>query len=144
MHVLQRTLRVARVIPAAMETMVCFSVKLLLTSLRTCATYGGLTARNTISLFFTTCTLIRCHLHSVCAIDRVVDTCHESLKLTSLLLSSALAPIEAKTSLRLELGSVAEISPALRTPFATKPLANASAICPAPMKPTVFPIWASR
>lgn len=48
------TLRELRVFPAAMETIVCLSVRCPRTSLRTGPTYCGLTATNTISLSLTT------------------------------------------------------------------------------------------
>ncbi len=48
------TLRLARVLPAAIETIVCFSVRCCRTSLRTGATNCGLTARKTISAFLIT------------------------------------------------------------------------------------------
>ena len=55
---------------------------------------------------------------------------------TSTLLFTALTSKLWNTSFLAATGSVATMSDATSTPFDMKPLAKASAICPAPMKPT--------
>lgn len=57
---------------------------------------------------------------------------------TSALLSTGLTLKLSKTSRLACTGSVATIADAFTTPLAMKPLARASAICPAPMKPTLL------
>lgn len=51
------TLRLASVFPAAIETMVCFSVRCCRTSFRTGATNCGFTARNMMSAPLITCNI---------------------------------------------------------------------------------------
>ena len=60
------------------------------------------------------------------------DVCTSALLVTGLTLKLS------KTSLLAATGSVATMSEALTTPLEMKPRARASAICPAPMKPTRF------
>lgn len=62
---------------------------------------------------------------------------------TSALLVTGLTLKLSKTSLLAATGSVAIMSEACTTPLAMKPLARASAICPAPMKPTLLSSLAS-
>lgn len=55
---------------------------------------------------------------------------------TSALDDATLAPNDLNTSFLAATGSVAVMADTVTTPRATKPRARASAICPAPMKPT--------
>ena len=139
-HTAGRTSSEESVLPAAMDTTVCLSVKCSRTSFSTGCTNCGLTAKNTMSLFSTTCNAG--HRHS----RRLTPACMRAQRLgrpTSTLLAAALASKLWNTFFLSLDGSLAVMSPACSTPLAMKPRASASAICPAPMKPTRFSILTS-
>ena len=68
----------------------------------------------------------------------LAPSCEERQNSTSALLITGLTLKLSKTFLLASTGSVATMSDAFTTPLAINPRARASAICPAPMKPTLF------